>query len=331
MTFKDPWVFILIPFVSALLFLVLKRQRDPSFRFPSSDLLKGAGGSWKIRLRGISLILRIGTIIFLFIALAGPHSVLEETIHRTEGIDMVLAIDASGSMAAQDFKIDDKRYNRLFVVKNIVKEFIAQRTSDNIGLVAFAGLAYTACPLTTDYNWLIANLERIELGLIKDGTAIGSGISSSISRLKDSKAKSKVVILLTDGVNNAGKTDPVMAARAAEALGIKIYTVGAGTEGMAPFPGKDMLGRDRYKMIQVDIDEEVLKEIAHITGGQYFRANDTETLRKIYKEIDTLEKVEIENIGFKEYKQLFGYFVIGAIFFLMMEIILSNTVFLKVP
>ena len=243
----------------------------------------------------------------------------------------VFIIDASGSMAAEDFKINGKRHTRLMVVKDVVKEFIQQRSSDRIGLVAFGALAYAVCPLTTDYDWLMVNLERIELGLIKDGTAVGSGISSSISRLKDSKAKSKVVILLSDGVNNAGEADPLMAARAAAALGIKIYTIGAGTEGFAPFPAKDNLGRDRYKMIRVDIDEELLKEITQITGGQYFQANDTETLRKIYKEIDALEKVEIEKIGFKEYKQLFSYFLIGALILFMVEMVLSNTLFLKVP
>lgn len=331
MTFKYPWILLMIPFVQLLVFLLLRKQGNPAFRFSSTDLLKGVGGSWKIRFSYIPVILRFAAISLFIIALAGPQSALQKTVHKTEGVDIVLAIDSSGSMAAEDFTISGKRYNRLAVVKNVVEEFIQQRVSDRIGLITFAALAYTVSPLTTDYDWLTANLERVKLGLIKDGTAIGSAISSSLSRLKDSRAKSKVVILLTDGINNAGKIDPLTAARAAEATGIKIYTIGAGTKGYAPFPAKDIFGRSAYRNVLIKIDEKTLKEIADITGGQYFRATDEDSLRKVYKEIDAMEKTEIEKIGYKEYKQLFAVFLIAALLLIAAELVLSNTLFLKVP
>lgn len=331
MVFKDPWILLIIPFVLLFSLRALQNQGSPAFRFSSTDLLKGVGGSWKTRSSYVQLILRFAAISLFIIALAGPQSVLQKSFHKTEGIDIVLAIDSSGSMAAEDFTIKGKRYNRLAVVKDIVMEFIQQRQSDRIGLISFAALAYTVSPLTTDYDWLTANLERINLGLIKDGTAIGSAISSSLSRLKDSKAKSKMVILLTDGISNAGKIDPLTAARAAGALGIKIYTIGAGTEGYAPFPVKNIFGMSVYRDVLIEIDEKTLKEIAEITGGLYFRATDEESLREIYNEIDRLEKTEIEKIGYKEYRQLFPVFLIPALLLIALELILSNTLFMKVP
>tara|TARA_B100000315_G_scaffold115297_1_gene105829 strand:- start:6606 stop:7601 length:996 start_codon:yes stop_codon:yes gene_type:complete len=331
MAFKDPWILLLIPFVLLFSLRVLQNQSSPAFRFSSTDILKGVGGSWKTRFSYIQLILRFAAISLFIIALAGPQSVLQKSFHKTEGIDIVLAIDSSGSMAAEDFTIREKRYNRLAVVKGVVKEFIQQRYGDRIGLISFAALAYTVSPLTTDYDWLNANLERIDLGLIKDGTAIGSAISSSLSRLKNSEAKSKVVILLTDGVSNAGKIDPLTAARAAKSLGIKIYTIGAGTEGYAPFPSKDIFGRSVYRNVLIKIDEKTLKKIAEITEASYFRATDEKSLREIYNEIDHLEKTEIEKIGYKEYKQLFTAFLVAALLLIAMELILSNTLFMKVP
>jgi len=270
-------------------------------------------------------------VILFLIALAGPRSVLEETVHTTEGIDIILAIDSSGSMAAEDFTEGQRRYNRLDIVKRVVTDFIEQRKNDNIGIVAFASLAYTVCPLTTDHAWLASNLERIDLGLIKDGTAIGSSIASSVARLKTSKAKSKIIILLTDGINNAGKIDPISAARAARAFGIKIYTIGAGTKGMVPFPATDFFGRKVYQKVYIQMDEETLKEIADITGGQYFRATDTESLKGVYAEIDALEKTEIEQYGYFEYEEMFDHMLLVALALLFLEIVLSRTVLLRVP
>ena len=331
MEFKDPWLIALIPFVFILFLFLKRRQKEPTIRFPSTKLLMGSGTSWKIRIRQLPFILRLIVVTLFILALAGPRKILEETKRQTEGIDIILAIDCSGSMAAEDFMLQGRRYNRLYVIKEAVKGFVDGRKSDRLGLIAFAALAYTVSPLTMDHNWLLTNLKRIELGLIKDGTAIGSGISSSLARLKNSKAKSKVIVLLTDGINNTGKIQPLPAAQMAKTLGVKIYTIGAGTKGYAPFPVTDVFGRKFYQEVKIDIDEVTLKKIAEMTGGLYFRATDTDSLREIYKQIDTLEKTKFEEIGFKEYKELFNVFLVSALAILLIEIFLNQTVLLRIP
>jgi len=331
MLFKDLWILLFIPLVVVLILLLRRHGKQPALRFSSMDLLSGFSESWKTRLVRQRIFLRFLAIVVFIIALSGPRKVLEETQITAEGIDIVLAIDASGSMAAEDFTINGKRLNRLAVIKDVIKEFIKNRKADRIGMVAFGALAYTICPLTTDYDWLIENLNRVELGLVEDGTAIGSGIASSVARLKDSKAKSKVIILLTDGVNNAGKMDPLSAARVAQARGIKTYTIGAGSKGFVPFPMRDLWGRTVYQDVRIDLDEETLKEIARLTNGAYFRATDTESLREIYKQIDALEKTRIEQTGYKEYKELFPWFLRAGLGLLLIELILFNTVLLRIP
>ena len=331
MLFKDPWILFLIPLCCGLVVWIHWRQKDPTIRFPSADLLIDLRTTWKSQFRFIPHWLRWLAIVFLLIGLAGPRSVLQETMSSVEGIDIVLAIDCSGSMAAEDFQINGRRANRLQVIKQVVDEFIANRPYDRIGLIAFAGLAYTVCPLTLDHNWLVNNLNRIELGLIKDGTAIGSAINSSLLRLKKSDAKSKIIILLTDGVNNAGKTDPLVATQAAKTLGIKIYAIGAGTKGYAPFPVQDLFGQKFYQKVLVEIDEVLLHKIAETTGAKYFRATDTDSLRQIYKEIDSLEKTKIEEHGYRQYKELFGWFVGTALILLFFEFVLNHTLFLRIP
>lgn len=331
MLFKDLWIAFLIPVVLGVVHLLRGRRKEARIRFPSKHLVSFIQESWKVRLRHIPYVLRLTVIALFLAALAGPRSVLEETVYQTDGIDIVLAIDSSGSMAAEDFTVGDRRYNRLDIVKRVVEDFIAQRKNDKIGIVTFAALAYTVCPPTTDYAWLTTNLRRIELGLIKDGTAIGSAIASSVGRLKNSKAKSRIIILLTDGINNAGEIDPVSAARAAQALGIKIYTIGAGTKGSVPFPAMDFFGRKVYQSVVIDLDEDVLKKIAETTGGKYFRAADTQSLQRIYNEIDSLEKTQIDETGYFEYEELFDYALFAALVFLVFEIVLSNTIFLRIP
>ncbi|MBU0468003.1 MAG: VWA domain-containing protein [Candidatus Omnitrophica bacterium] len=330
MIFKSPIYLFFIPFVLALIYVFKKGQRPSRIVFPSSIIISQLGTTQKTRFRNVPHYLRAVSIVLIIIALSGPRAVSKETVQKQKGIDIVLAVDASGSMAAEDFNIGNKRVNRLQAVKNVVESFIKERTSDRIGLVAFAGLAYTVCPLTTDNLWLLKNLERIELGLIDDGTAIGSAIVSSLSRLKVSDAKSKVMILLTDGMNNAGKVDPIDAARVAEAFGIKIYTIGAGTKGYAPFP-QYVFGRKVYTQRLSDLDEESLKKIADITGGKYFSATDIESLREVYEQIDELEKTEIEEFGYFEYEELFVWFLIGGMLLLAAEEILLNTLFFKIP
>ena len=331
MEFKDPWILIFIPLIALVLFWVKRREESPAIRFSSSILFAGLNQTWKTRFKTLPFVLRLVVGSLFIFALAGPRVVLEESKNFSEGIDIVLTIDASGSMAAEDFTINGRRFNRLYVIKEVVKEFVESRKTDRLGLVAFGALAYTICPLTLDHPWLLENLDRIELGLIQDGTAIGSGISSALNRLKNSSAKSKVIILFTDGVNNAGTIDPITAAKAAQALGIKIYTIGAGSKGLVPFPVIDIWGRKVYENYKVDLDEDTLKKIAEITGGSYFRATDTESLRQIYKEIDRLEKVKFEEVGYKEYKELFSVFLLMALGLLTVEIILAKSIFLQIP
>ncbi len=331
MEFKSPWVLLLlIAMVPAYILFVWRRRQD-ALHFSSAQLWTGLGATLRNRLSILPSILRLASLCLLLIALAGPRIVLQEADATTEGIDMVLALDCSLSMAAEDFQINGQRQSRFDIIKQVVEEFINKRSHDRIGLVVFGGRAYTVCPLTTDYDWLKENLKRVKLGIVEDGTAIGSGISSALSRLKQSQAPSKVIIVLTDGMNNAGKIEPLAAAQAAREMGVKVYTIGAGTKGLAPYPVTDMFGRKFYQNIQIDIDEDMMTRIAQMTSAQYFRATDTESLRKIYKDIDALEKTKITEQGYREYQELFGYFIIAALILLMFEILLSNTVFLKIP
>ncbi len=330
MHFQDTWIIILIPFIIAWLYFSKKRKILPGIRYSSTDLLVKKK-SLRVFFAENLIFLRALAAVLIVIALMRPQSPVEESKIQTEGIDIVLTVDVSGSMYAEDFTLNNKRVNRLRAVKEVVREFIQGRENDRIGLVAFASRAYTVCPLTLDYGWLLKNLERLEIGMIEDGTAIGSGLSSALNRLKDTKSKGKVVILLTDGRNNAGKISPLTAAEAAKALDVKVYTIGAGTKGLAPFPVKDFFGNTVYQSVKVMIDEETLKRIANETGAQYFRATDTDSLKNIYDEIDRLEKTEIEEKGYMEYKEWFPYFIIPALILLLMEFVLNLTLFRRLP
>ena len=251
----------------------------------------------------------------------------------TEGIDIILTIDISGSMQAEDFKPK----NRLHVAKQVVSEFIRGRDSDRIGMVIFAGQAVTQCPLTSDYSVLLSLLENVQIGMLEDGTAIGMALATSVNRLKDMEAKSKVVILLTDGQNNRGEIDPLTAARIAQSLGIKVYTVGVGREGGAPIPVYDPIYGKRYlvgpdgQLILTQMDEETLKEIARLTGGKYFRAVDRDSLKKIYQQIDRLEKTKRKVKHYMEYRELFQYLVSAALFCMTASFLLENTRFRTIP
>ena len=329
--FRDPWVLSLL-LVMPLLFLVVRAGRSrPGFVFSSEDLVEGLRPTLRLRLDKYMIFFRCLAIAFLIIALARPRTVLEGTRTVSEGVDIVLALDTSTSMLAEDFRVGARRINRFDIVREVVKEFIKKRKDDRIGMVAFAARAYTVCPLTTDYAWLNENLDRIRIGMIEDATAIGSAIATSSNRLKTSKTKSRIIILLTDGVNNAGTISPLVAAEAAHALKIKIYAVGVGTKGLSPYPFKDMYGRTVYQNIPIEIDEESLKKIADITGGKYYLASDTETLIKIYDDINRLEKSNIEHFGYREYEEMFYRFLIAGLLILALEILLANTLFLKIP
>lgn len=331
MTFHNPYFLLLLPVACAVILWLLARGRTAGLRFSSGELLRGYPGSTRTLLRRFLPAARLLALVLCVIAFARPQRPLEESYVETEGIDIVLAIDASTSMLAEDFKIGGKRQNRITVVKQVVEEFIEARKSDRIGIVAFAGRAYIVSPLTLDYGWLMQNLARVEAGMMEDGTAIGSGIAASLNRLKDNPAKSKVVILLTDGRNNAGAMDPVTAAEAAKALGIKIYTIGAGSHGPVPYPMRDFFGNIVYQPLEVDLDEHTLEQIAETTGGAFFRATDTESLRQIYREIDAMERTEIEDEGYREHEELFWYFLIPALILLIMEMLLSETILRRLP
>lgn len=329
--FKDPtllWLLLIVPVVA--LVSLFKRTRA-SFRFPADELLEGIKPTMRQRLNWVPAVLRCAAVTLVILALARPQTVLSHSKTITEGVDIVIDLDTSTSMLAEDFKIGNQRINRFNLIKEVVKDFIAKRKDDRIALVAFAARAYTVCPLSTDYQWLYDNLDRVRVGMIEDATAIGSALASSLNRLRTSKTRSRIIILLTDGINNAGNISPLVAAEAAKALKVKIYTIGVGSKGLVPYPMQDQFGRTVYQNIPIEIDEDTLKKIADETGGKYYRASDTETLWKIYDDINRLEKSNIEHYGYMEYNELFVNFLIPALILFAVEILLSNTVFLKVP
>ena len=331
MIFHDPLALILIGIIPPLIYFYFRRRETSQVIFPSLHALKKLKPSFFLRYRYVLIILRSTAIALFVIALARPQHGNEQTKVKTEGIDIVLAVDVSGSMLAEDFEIGGRRHNRLYVIKQVVKDFIQKRTNDRLGLVVFAGRAYTQCPMTLDYGMLLQLLEKVEIGMVEDGTAIGSGIGSSVDRLKNTKAKSKVVILLTDGRNNSGEIDPFTAAEIAKTLGIKVYTIGAGTKGLAPFPAIDLFGNTVMRQVKIDIDDDALREIAKITDGKYYRATDTESLKEIYRQIDKLEKTESEVTQYTEYSELFHYFLLPAFGLLLFELGLKKTKFRKIP
>ena len=277
-------------------------------------------------LRHLPFALRAAAFALLVVALARPQDVEQNVRTNAEGIDIMLAIDVSGSMLARDFRPD-----RITAAKEVAGSFIADRYGDRIGLVAFAGEAFTQSPLTTDQGTLQTLLARIRSGLIEDGTAIGNGLATAINRLRESDAKSKVIILLTDGVNNQGQIAPMTAAEIAKAQGIRVYTIGVGTEGMAPYPAIDMFGNLTFVNQKVEIDEKVLKAISDMTGGKYFRATDKDKLKAVYNEINQLEKSKIEVTEHISYHELFLTWVLAALGLLMAEFLLSNLVLKRIP
>ncbi len=329
---KDPLILCLIIILIPLILANYIFRKDRGIlRFSSLNYFKRIEQGSSVKYRHVLIALRVLVIILLVFALARPQSGKAHSKVTTEGIDIILALDVSGSMLAEDFQLKNKRRNRLYVSKEVVKDFIEWRENDRIGMVVFAGQAYTQCPLTLDYDVLLQFLEKVEIGMVEDGTAIGSAIGVCVNRLKSSKAKSKVVILLTDGRNNAGGIDPLTAAELAKTFGMKIYTVGAGTKGLAPYPVKNLFGLKTYRSIQIDIDEEGLTEIAKITGGKYFRATDTASLKEVYRQIDSLEKTEMEEAKYTEYSELFTYLLIPALGILLFEVVLANTRFRRIP
>jgi len=326
--FATPWALAGFVLVLLLIAYYLRRFRYQSsdFRYPSLSLVKDLPQTAVQRFRHLPSALRWLALTLLVIALARPQRTSSEEKIFTEGIDIVLTLDISTSMAAMDFEPD----NRLEAAKKVAADFVDHRTSDRIGLVVFAAHSFTQCPLTLDYRVLKDLMSKVQMGMVEDGTAIGMAIANSVNRLRDSTAKSRVIILLTDGQNNRGELDPITAAHTAAALGIKIYAVGVGTRGMAPYPQQTPFGI-RTVQIPVNIDEDMLREIARITHGRYFRATDTKELQQIYDEINRLETSKIEVTHYRRVAELFYPYLALAIACLAVEAILVRTRFRKIP
>ncbi len=324
MQWHDPWALLLLLAIPLLL-RGTRRQTAPTVAYPVVEALRAVGPGRRARWRWLLPALRAAAFALLVLALARPQLGKAATRVSAEGIDIMLAVDVSGSMLAEDFQLDGERANRLAAVKAVVREFIGQRPNDRAGLVLFAARPYTQSPLTLDHGWLLANLDRARIGMIEDGTAVGSALATAVSRLEASEAKSKIVILLTDGQSNAGKVPPLTAAESAKALGYRVYTIGAGTRGAAPYPQTDPFGRKVYVNVPVDVDEDTLRHIAETTGGKYFRATDTESLRLIYQEIDQLEKTEQEGLQYLEYEELYVWLALAALLLLAGEAVLAQT------
>lgn len=305
--------------------------RPAALKLPSTDDAVQVGAKPRSKAGGFLATLGLLSFALLVVALARPRHGKGSTEIEASGIDILLTLDVSGSMEALDFKLEGKPANRLEVVKNVVGKFIGQRPNDRLGMVAFAGRPYLVSPLTLDHEFLTKRLADVKMGQVEDGTAIGSAIASSVGHLRDSNAKSRIIILLTDGVNNAGAVNPLTAAEAAKALGIKIYTIGAGTRGEAPVPVRDAFGGMHLQKMKVEIDEEMLKQVSAATGGQSFRATDTDSLEKIYESINQLEKTTRKLKKYQQYDELFLWFLAPGLALLLLEVILTQTRFRRLP
>ena len=323
------WLLTLLPIV-----MWLRGRRGPvaAIEFSDVSLARDVARVSRARAGRWLWMLSLLAGALMIVALARPQRGHSRTEVTANGIDIVLGVDVSGSMQALDFRIDDRRVNRIQVVKSVVSKFIEQRPSDRIGLIAFAAAPYLVSPITLDHDWLQQNLERITTAVGgDDGTAIGSAIAASVNRLRMTTAKSKVVILLTDGMNNTGKISPIAAAEAAQAMGVKIYTIGVGVRGMAPIPIKDEAGNTRLIMDKVDVDEKTLQAVADQTGGTFYRATDTDSLLKIYEQINRLEKTAQTVKKFEHYDELYSWALIPAAAILGLSWLLQHTRFRRLP
>ncbi len=331
--FAYPWVLSLLLLLPLLAILRGHGGKAPAIEYSGLSLFHGLGRVRKVQAGGWLSALRYFVLFWCIIALARPQKVDTSSQVQESGIDMILAIDLSPSMEALDYHKNGEEISRVQVVRETVGEFIKARPNDRIGMVVFSGEAYLMSPLTLDHDWLLENVDRLHTGAwVGDATAIGSALAVSANRLRDVKSKSKIIVLLTDGANNAGKITPLAAAEAAHALGIKIYTIGAGSSDVAKFPRQDpMTGRTFYTTIPVDIDNAALQKIADIGGGKFFRAADYDTLKRVYQEINQLETTKVAIKHFHHVKEYFVWALYPGLLFLGLEIALANTRFRRVP
>ena len=328
MKFANPyllWLLVLVvPMIAYYIYRAL--QGGAAIRISSVEGVRKAPRTWRYWFCHLPFVLRCAAFVALVVALARPQTIEEQSRTNAEGIDIMLSIDISGSMLARDFKPD-----RITAAKEVAGEFIADRYGDRIGLAVFAGESFTQSPLTTDKSTLQTMLARIRSGVVEDGTAIGNGLATAINRLRESDAKSKVIILLTDGVNNSGEIAPLMVADIAADMGIKVYTIGVGTRGKAPYPAVDMFGNMTFQMADVEIDEETLEAIASRTGGKYFRATDKAKLKAIYDEINQLEKSKVEVTDLTIYHEQYLPLVLLAIALLFVEFLFGQVLLKRIP
>ena len=315
------WLLLLVP-LAIIWYILRHKKQDAAVTFSDMKGMVKLPRTWKGFMRHLLFALKMAALALLIVAIARPQSSSTNSTSNIEGIDIVMAMDVSGSMLARDLKPD-----RLTAAKNVASDFVKDRPGDRMGLVIFSGETFTQVPLTTDHGVMLNMLAEMKNGLIDDGTAIGDGLATAISRLKDSDAVSKVVILLTDGMNNAGSVDPYTAAEIAKLYGIRVYTIGVGTYGTAPYPVQDFFGRTVMQQIKVEIDEKLLTTIATMTGGKYFRANNNKKLDEIYQEIDKLERSKIEVTEFRRLHEEFYPLVAWAIALLLLEFLLRKTIF----
>ncbi len=333
MDFLNPaWFFLLLLLIPyGVWYFLYKEKKEPSIKVPSTEAYKSAPKSWRQRFMWLPFVLRSLCFLMIVVVLARPQSSNSWKDTETEGIDIMLAMDVSTSMLAMDF-----RPNRVEAARKVATEFVSRQKSDNIGLTIFAGEAFTQCPLTTDHNSLLQMFSNISCDIVtnemlEDGTAIGMGIANAVSRLKDSKAKSKVIILLTDGSNNMGDISPLTAAEMAAAFGIRVYTIGVGTNGTAKYPYPLPGGGVQYINMPVEIDTQMLREIASTTNGKFYRATNNKELEQIYEDISKLEKSRITVTNYSKRYEGFQIFALIALGLLLLELLLSNTILKKIP
>jgi Ca-activated chloride channel family protein len=329
--FRDPLFLILLIIPPVVLYFLKRQARPGAILYPDTAACNEVAPTWKVW--GLAALpwLVAGSLMILILSLARPQLGLKQSQVRREAIDVVLAIDVSTSMLAEDFRGGGSLNNRMEVVKKVASDFIERRPNDRIGIVIFAGKPYILAPISWDHDFSTTRLKEIKPGMIEDGTAIGSGLATSVNRLRDSKAKSKVIILLTDGMNNAGQIAPEAAAEAAKDMGVIVYTIGAGSKGEVPYPVVDQYGNKQYQLMKADLDEALLQKIASITRGRYFRATNAKSLEAIFNRIDKLAKTLLEMPRYQEYLDLYPYFLITALVLLLLETILANTILRRLP
>ena len=333
MTFAHPYVLLLLLLLPLLAWLKGRRGGQPAaFVYSSVQLLRGTTNITRSRAGGFQMLLRWLVLALFIIALAQPRFVKSESKVTASGVDIVVAFDMSGSMMSEDFEVRGERVNRFEMARKVLEEFIRKRPNDRIGLVVFGTQAYIASPLTLDHDFLLMNLDRLQIGLVDPNmTAIGSGLTTALNRLREVKSKSKIVILMTDGQNNAGKVHPLTAADAAAALGAKVYTIGVGVRGVAPMPVFMNGQKVGYNQISVDIDEDTLQEVSRRTNGKYYRADNAERFQAIYSEIDQLEKTEATVKKYSHYNELFLWVLLPGLALLLFETIMNHTIWRKLP